>query len=147
MQGLWTLVAAGLVAQAGVGQAVPAAGAENARVVPPSASRLPVGADGQVDLAALVAAVSADALRQGGPGARVGEVQAPEPVVWNDGALGCPSPGAIYTQALVPGWRIVVRLGDGRRIDYHASRTGAWLRCERPVPATSPVPQAPPASG
>jgi hypothetical protein len=147
MHAIWMLMAAGVVAQAGAGPSLPAAAAENARVVPPAAARLPLGADGQVDPAALVAAVSADALRQAGAGARVAEVLAPEPVTWNDGALGCPRPGAVYTQALVPGWRIVVRLDDGRRLDYHASRTGAWLRCERPAPPASPVPKAPAAPG
>jgi hypothetical protein len=144
MHALWMLLAAGIVAQAGASPSLPAAAAENARVVPPAAARLPLGADGQVDPAALVAAVSADAVRQAGHGARVAEVLAPESVTWSDGALGCPRPGAVYTQALVPGWRIVVRLGDGRQLDYHASRTGAWLRCERPA---SPAPMAPAAPG
>jgi hypothetical protein len=30
-----------------------------------------------------------------------------ERVVWNNGALGCPREGHMYTQALVPGFRIV----------------------------------------
>jgi hypothetical protein len=31
-----------------------------------------------------------------------------EAVTWPDGALGCPEPGIVYTQALVPGYWVVV---------------------------------------
>src|SRR6266487_1130586 len=31
-----------------------------------------------------------------------------ESVVWNDGSLGCPEPGMMYTQALVNGYRVVI---------------------------------------
>ena len=29
-------------------------------------------------------------------------------VVWNDGSLGCPEPGMMYTQALVNGYWVVI---------------------------------------
>jgi hypothetical protein len=38
-------------------------------------------------------------------------------VTWNSGALGCPSPGFSYTQALVDGMRIVVTVA-GTAYDY-----------------------------
>lgn len=132
----WVLSMLWVLAQGGAVQGVPAGAAENARVAPPVAARLPLAADWQVDLAALLAVVRADAQRQAGPAGRVADVQVPQAVVWNDGALGCPQPGLSYTQALVPGWRIVVLLGDGRRLDYHASRGGAWLRCASAQPET-----------
>ncbi|MBI3156766.1 MAG: hypothetical protein HYZ20_15360 [Burkholderiales bacterium] len=78
---------------------------------------------------ALAAAIRADAARMlarddGGAGLAVTLQDA----VWSDGSLGCPQPGMMYTQALVPGWRVVV--GDGaREWVYHASRAGAWLHC------------------
>ena len=58
-------------------------------------------------------------------------------VVWSDGSLGCPQPGILYTQALVPGWRVVVADGP-REWVYHASRAGIWLhypanRAQRPL--------------
>lgn len=130
----WVLSTLWLVTQAGAVQSLPAGAAENARVVPPPAARPPLTTGATVDPAALVAEVRADALRLAGPGGRVAEVQPPKAVVWNDGALGCPQPGLAYTQAQVPGWLIVVHLGDGRRLAYHASRSGAWLRCTRPQP-------------
>jgi hypothetical protein len=78
---------------------------------------------------ALAAAVRADAARMLGlaDGGAALQVTA-EAVTWSDGSLGCPQPGMMYTQALVPGWRVVV--GDGaRQWAYHASRAGAWVLC------------------
>lgn len=49
-------------------------------------------------------------------------------VTWPDGSLGCPQPGMVYTQALVPGYRILVRAGD-RDLQYHASRSGHFVLC------------------
>jgi hypothetical protein len=61
-----------------------------------------------------------------------------ESVTWRDGALGCPSADRMYTQALVPGWRIVVTDGS-RSATYHASRSGRWLLCP-PERAQEPLP-------
>ena len=47
---------------------------------------------------------------------------------WPDGSLGCPQPGQVYTQALVPGWRLVVQR-PGREAVYHARQRGKWLLC------------------
>jgi hypothetical protein len=57
-----------------------------------------------------------------------------ESVTWNDGSLGCPTPGSMYTQALVDGYRVVVAAGD-RRLDYRMGRGGAPRLCEHPGPA------------
>ena len=40
-----------------------------------------------------------------------------EPRTWNDGSLGCPVPGQMYTQALVDGYQVVVEV-DGEEFDY-----------------------------
>ena len=50
-------------------------------------------------------------------------------VVWRDGSLGCPQPGMMYTQALVPGYRIILKVGD-EAFDYHASERGYFVLCE-----------------
>ncbi len=73
----------------------------------------------------LLDAVLADAARRGGAAA---QLVAFEPVTWPDGSLGCPQPDRVYTQALVPGYRIVVRAGDAEH-HYHASRRGQWVWC------------------
>ena len=63
-----------------------------------------------------------------------------EAVVWSDGSLGCPKPGMMYTQALVPGYRVVLRAGD-EILDYHASERGTFVLCAEGLApgATSPA--------
>jgi hypothetical protein len=56
------------------------------------------------------------------------EVLSAEAVTWPDGSLGCPQPGMMYTQALVPGFRIRVRAG-AETLDYHAGRRRAPTFC------------------
>ncbi|MBN1313038.1 MAG: hypothetical protein JXB30_16620 [Anaerolineae bacterium] len=58
-------------------------------------------------------------------------VVAAEAVVWNDGSLGCPKPGEFYTEALVPGYRVILEV-DGLRYDYHASENGYFFLCQSP---------------
>lgn len=66
------------------------------------------------------------------------EIDRAEFVTWRNGALGCPEPGSAYTQALVPGYRIVLRAG-GERHHYHGGRDQAPFHCpaervDDPVP-------------
>jgi hypothetical protein len=49
-------------------------------------------------------------------------------VTWSDGSAGCPEPGMMYTQALVPGYRIVLQAGD-QVLNYHATRSGSPRYC------------------
>lgn len=57
------------------------------------------------------------------------EVLVAEAVIWNDGSLGCPEPGMLYTMALVEGYRVVVEAGD-EQIDYRVGSGGAFRVCE-----------------
>ena len=50
------------------------------------------------------------------------------PVMWRSGALGCPEPGMNYTQALVPGIWISLRVGK-TPYRYHAVPGGQPLYC------------------
>ena len=54
-------------------------------------------------------------------------------VTWRDGSIGCPEPGMGYTQALVPGIRVVLEL-DGTRYEYHSGGSRSIFLCESPVP-------------
>ena len=56
------------------------------------------------------------------------EVVRAESVVWNDGSLGCPEPGQMYTQALVDGYWVVLRAG-GQEFDFRASQRGEFKLC------------------
>jgi hypothetical protein len=48
-------------------------------------------------------------------------------VEWPDGSLGCPEEGKVYTQAIVPGFQILLRYGDTVYV-YHAA-DGQVLLC------------------
>jgi len=61
-----------------------------------------------------------------------------EDVTWRDGSLGCPQEGMMYTQALVEGMLIVLRV-EGRDYQYHSGHGRAPFYCENPV---SPVPKS-----
>jgi hypothetical protein len=49
-------------------------------------------------------------------------------VSWRSGAIGCPAPGMNYTQALVPGSRIILKLGK-EKFEYHAASGGPPFFC------------------
>ncbi|MDP8904549.1 MAG: hypothetical protein M3N29_04430 [Chloroflexota bacterium] len=51
-----------------------------------------------------------------------------EAVTWRDGSLGCPEPGGMYTQALVPGYRVVLA-ANGQELHFHADRQGHYVLC------------------
>ena len=52
-----------------------------------------------------------------------------EPMTWNDGALGCPVAGQVYTQALVDGYRVVLEV-DGQEYDYRVGGGADVRLCE-----------------
>lgn len=47
---------------------------------------------------------------------------------WPDGAMGCPQPGQMYTQMIVPGYRVVLQAA-GNRYAYHSDRRGNFIVC------------------
>jgi len=51
------------------------------------------------------------------------EVIRAEETQWPNSALGWPEPGMMYTQALVPGYRVILGC-DGRQFEYHTTATG-----------------------
>ncbi len=60
----------------------------------------------------------------------VGEVSVvrAESVTWRDGSWGCPEPGKQYTQALVDGMRVIVRVGT-REFDYRFGTAASPRLC------------------
>lgn len=60
------------------------------------------------------------------------EVVLAEAVTWSDGSIGCPEEGMMYTQALVPGYRVVLDIA-GERLAFHAARDGEFSPCANPV--------------
>jgi hypothetical protein len=94
--------------------------------------------DGAAAVAALEAATEA-ALQDAAHSTKIVKpklrIVSAEPVTWSDGSLGCPQEDTMYSQALVPGFRIVIKAGE-RQLDYHASADGGLVLCppERAMP-------------
>ena len=106
-------------------------------------SLVAVPAASQVSFAGLdqaVAAAKADAAVQAGVPATELQVTAAEALTWRNGGIGCPRKGVLYTDALVPGYRVWLR-GAGRDWDYHASQAGALVLCT-PARARDPLPDS-----
>lgn len=55
-----------------------------------------------------------------------------EEVTWTDGSIGCPAEGESYTQALVPGVRLILTV-DGAEYAYHGEGDEALFYCETPI--------------
>jgi hypothetical protein len=101
----------------------------------PADGGVDAGSDGSVaaDLDAQVAAAIEDLAATEGVSETNVEVVTAEEVTWSDGSLGCPDPDGMYTQALVPGYRIVLAV-DGDEVHYHGADGQAPFRCDDPVP-------------
>ncbi len=80
-----------------------------------------------------IAQAVADLAEQTGLEPSAIEVVSHEQVTWRDGSLGCPQPGGFYTQALVPGYRIRLRV-QGGDVYYHGADGRAPFRCDTPLP-------------
>jgi len=89
-------------------------------------------------LQSAIDAALTDAARRTGLKPTELEVLSAEAVTWSDGSLGCPQPGMMYTQALVPGFRIRVRAG-AETLHYHAGRSGQPTLCPAEL-ARDPAP-------
>lgn len=79
--------------------------------------------------AGLLAEIIADAVTRSGVDEAAIVVVRGESVTWSDGSLGCPQPGMNYTQALVPGYWVVLDAA-GTEYDYRASARGFFTLCE-----------------
>jgi hypothetical protein len=51
-----------------------------------------------------------------------------EKLMWSDGSLGCPQTGQMYSQALVPGFRLVAKTSEGDLV-YHTDTRGQAVVC------------------
>ena len=76
----------------------------------------------------LLADIKADLAGRLGIEAEAIELVQAEAVTWPDGSLGCPEPGMFYTQALVEGYRVILRAG-GEEYDYRAAEQGYFKLC------------------
>jgi hypothetical protein len=89
------------------------------------------------DLDDAVAIAVADLASAEGVGVGDVEVVTAQEVTWSDGSLGCPQAGMMYTQALVPGYRIVLTVGSDE-VAYHGAEGAVPARCDDPQPPSDP---------
>ena len=87
--------------------------------------------DGPADLEAFVDLALADAAAEHGVAEEEIEVVRAEEVEWPDGARGCPEEGEMYTQAIVPGYLVILEV-DGEQHHYHGGEGERPFRCEDP---------------
>ncbi|MCZ2114073.1 MAG: hypothetical protein LC131_09595 [Anaerolineae bacterium] len=85
----------------------------------------------------LFESVLTDLLSRIGEGRSSVTLVSAQAITWNDGSLGCPQPGAMYTQALVNGFQVIFDVA-GETYDYHLSDGGYFTLCSNPLP-NSPV--------
>lgn len=134
MKKLAGLLAVPLLVACGAGPGSPAqsvAANPSTRVAEPSRSAdLPGGADGLPD--GMLDGVIALAEEQTGVDRSEIAVVLAEAVTWSDGSIGCPEDGMMYTQALVPGYRVVLEVG-GEELAFHAPENGDFSPCAEPV--------------
>jgi hypothetical protein len=95
--------------------------------VPSAESTIPP-VTGEVPTELLDAILKDAAGRTGAAPEQVSVIQA-QAVTWNDGSLGCPQPGMMYTQALVNGYWVVLEVA-GKKFDYRATGAGYFSLCE-----------------
>ena len=100
---------------------------------------LPVAAL-SMNLDSAVEAARDDAARRTGAAPTQLELVSSQRVTWRDSSLGCPEPDMMYTQQLVPGFRVRLRV-KGAVLDYHASESGTIVLCPADR-ATDPLPDA-----
>lgn len=91
-------------------------------------SAMPSGADGE----RITHAID-DLAQRTGVDPETIDVVTHEEVTWPDSAMGCPEPGRMYTQATVPGERLVLR-AQGREFAYHAAAHRPFVYCANPGP-------------
>ncbi len=91
----------------------------------------------------LMAKLTSDVQTRAGVAAEAIAVVKAEATTWSDGSLGCPQPGMFYTQALVDGYWVILRVGDVI-YDYRTSGTAYFVLCEQPSIPQRPFSTAPP---
>jgi len=100
-----------------------------------SSSADPPNANVSAELLDEVGQAVAVLLNDGTPASELTVVYA-QRVTWPDGAIGCPEPDKVYTQALVEGYRIVVDTPEGEVV-FHGADDGEPNRCDDPQPPVS----------
>jgi hypothetical protein len=109
--------------------------------IPPSAETVsPLPAGTPVSIAAVPLevrrAVVADAAKRFGVAESAVVLTRAEQVTWNDGSLGCPEPGRMYTQNLVAGYLVIAKTTEGE-LSYHTDTHALVVSCGSSRPTSA----------
>lgn len=52
-----------------------------------------------------------------------------EEIQWTNGSLGCPEPGKVYTQAIVPGYKVIFEFNQ-KQYEYHTNKNNRFVTCK-----------------
>lgn len=107
-------------------------------IVVPACAAQTVPAPGIPPIDRIVQAARADAAKRSGLAPAQLQLVSAESVTWPNGSLGCPGPGMLYTDALVPGYRVKLKVGH-EVWDYHAGERGGVVLCP-PGQSQEPAP-------
>src|SRR5262245_13332630 len=116
---------------AGAGATAPPASATRPPLItiPPSPSSSP---ESSIVPPELLDPVLADAAQRTGADPSAVQVVEAAATSWNNGALGCPERGVLYTQAIVDGYQVIVE-ANGQKLDYRVPDQGGFKVCEGPL--------------
>lgn len=98
------------------------------RTMPPMGTPTPVPSGTPTPVPEVRLTAIKEDLRQRGVTAPARVVSA-QSVTWSSGALGCPEPGQMYTQALEEGLQVIVE-ADGTQYDYRFGRSEHPKLCQ-----------------
>ncbi len=105
--------------------------------IEPAASPSASTVEGEVP-ASMVEQLRSELASQKGLNAADVKVVSAQSMNWPNGAIGCPRPGVMYTQAIVPGYRVVLEVA-GERFAYHASKKGQFKLCKSGIGVAPPA--------
>jgi hypothetical protein len=138
---LFASLVAACAASAEEPKSTPRAMAPPTRIPSPALDEQPAGqpvSTAQIPREVRRAVVADAAKRFAVPESSVVLVRA-EQVTWPDASLGCPEPETMYTQALVPGFRVVAKTSGGELL-YHTDTHGLARNCQVQEGPGLPIP-------
>lgn len=98
--------------------------------VPPASIGGGDGASGELEV--MIASALERAAQDTGAALDEITVVSADQVTWSDGSIGCHQEGMAYTQALVPGFRVIIEV-EGQQLHYHAGSDGQFFQCANPM--------------
>lgn len=52
-----------------------------------------------------------------------------EEIMWSNGSLGCPEPGMVYIQVIIPGYKTIFSYNQ-KTYEYHTDKNNGFVTCQ-----------------